>query len=278
MDNTSNITNSSKRYSSFIDEYRMVMNWTLAMESVYMVVGTALNLWLIVSILTSRDLRVVMRNQLIVNMSLVNIVQTIFKCPTMVFKCVYILHRIMLTREFFCHTYSIITTVEFVQSFIADWLMVFMVIIFITHILDIDLATKVTPQGSCICKAVMHLLPWLVAIIVTPISISQATRWYPCLLVPYRKLYIFETVYTIIPTCLTVLLMVVATILRFRRFSRGSNTASGNMAVHLIGKGPEIDNTLAYLLAAGICVLCEICNLIFVFEVISWKYRGYVHV
>ena len=274
MENASNITNASRRYSSFMAEYRMVMSWTLGMETVFMIVGTLLNLWLMLSILTSRDLRVRMRNQLIVNMSIINLVQTVIKSPVLILKCTAILHKVLLTREFFCHTYSIMTVVEFTQSFISDWLMVFIIAIFIANIMDMDLESKVTPQVSRLMKAILHLLPWFVAIVITTISISQVTRWYPCLLIPYRNLYIFEIVYTIIPTSLAVLLMVAAILLRIRRFNRGSSTADGNMGVQLIGKGPEIDNTFAYMLAGAICVACEICNLIFVFEIMDWKYRG----
>ncbi|RUS88964.1 hypothetical protein EGW08_003300, partial [Elysia chlorotica] len=274
MENASNITNTSRRYDSFMDEYRLVMSWTLGMETVFMLVGTALNLWLMLSILTSRDLRVRMRNQLVVNMNAVHLVHTMFTSPVIILQCIAVLKRVFWSYEFFCHTYSIIIIIEFIQSFIADWLMVFIMCIFISNITDIDLASKVTPLVSRLIKATMHLLPWLVAIIVTPISISQVTRWYPCLLVPYKQLYIFETVYTVIPTCLTVLLMVAAVVLRFRRFSTGSSTASGNMGVQLLGKGPEIDNTFAYLLAAAVCVACEICHLVFVFEIMDWKYRG----
>ncbi|GFS15638.1 hypothetical protein ElyMa_003192300 [Elysia marginata] len=275
MENASNITNSSKRHvSKYFEDYRMVVTWTLAIETVFMVVGTGLNLWFLLSILTSKDLRVRMRNQLIVNLNAVHLLQTTVKCPVLILKNAAVLHRVLLTREFFCHTYSIITSADQTQSFIADWLMVFIVGIFIANIMDVDVASKWTPQVSRFSKAAMHLLPWVVAIVVTPIGISQATRWYPCLVIPWRKLYIFETVYTIIPTAITLLLMVIAIVLRYRRFSHGSRTGGANMGVQLIGKGAEIDNTFAYVFAAFLCVACEVCHLIFSFEIIEWKYRG----
>lgn len=276
MENATNITNSSKGDNgrSYFSNYILLMRWTVGMETVYTIVGTMLNLWLLLSILTSRDLRVRMRNQLIVNLCIVHLVQTLIKGPLQILKSLNILYRLVMTWEFFCHTYSIIMNVDYAQSLLADWLMVFLVGIFIANILDLDVSSKWTPQVSLLSKAVMHLFPWIVAIIITPVAIHQASRGFLCLFVPYNKLFVFETAYTLIPLGITVLLIIVAVVLRYRRFSRGSSTSGANMAVILIGKGPEIDNVFAYILASAICIACEICHLIIAFEFAGRKYRG----
>ncbi|GFN93948.1 LOW QUALITY PROTEIN: hypothetical protein PoB_002045400 [Plakobranchus ocellatus] len=241
MDNASNITNKTWDKSEQIRIFLQVMTWTAALEIIFTVVGTFLNLWLLGSILTSRDLRVRMRNQLICNLSILNLVQTVIKSPAMTSIAIIFLYRIRVSIDVFCQTFSITTVVEFIQSFIGDWLMVFVIIIFIAHILDFDATAKLTPRTVKICKVVMHIAPWIAGIIITFISVVMLTRWHPCLIIPYEKMYAFEIAYTIIPTILSIVLLVVAFVLRQRRFSRGTSTASGHMGVQLLGRGPEID-------------------------------------
>ncbi|GFO19637.1 hypothetical protein PoB_004614200 [Plakobranchus ocellatus] len=168
------------------------------------------------------------------------------------------------------------TALELIQSFIHDWLMVLIVIIFIAHILDLNAEAKLTPQTLRVCKGVMNIAPWIAATILTVVGILSLRRSKLCFFFSSTKFYILEIPCTIIPTTLTIVLLVVAFVLRKRRFSRGTSTASGNMGVQLLGRGPEIDNTTAYVVAVAVFAICEICNQIYFFDAKNLIYRGVV--
>ncbi|GFO19635.1 hypothetical protein PoB_004614000 [Plakobranchus ocellatus] len=154
--------------------------------------------------------------------------------------------------------------------------MVLIVIIFISHILDLNAEAKLTPQALRVCKGVMNIAPWIVAIIFTIVGVLLLRRSNFCLSFSSTKYYILEIPCTIIPITLTIVLLVVAFVLRHRRFSRGTITASGNMGVQLLGRGPEIDNTIAYVVAVAVFAICEICNQIYFFDAKNNIYRGVV--
>ena len=238
-------------------EYKNALQAVYISHSVFIALGTSLNLWLFFSIVTSKDLRERFRNQLICNMAVLHLTESLIKSPVIIALILKTLSGETIKQP--CHFIATITNTERIQSFIVDWLLVFLVVLFLAQVLDFNLANKLTPLGLRIGKVVLHVLPWLAALVVTPSLVYFYQGGSSCLSAPYLSHYVFTAINTVTPIILSILLLILATTISCLRRQAWAST----MSAHLIIAPSNVDNYFAYIIAVVTSATCEVCNIAF---------------
>lgn len=130
------------------------------------VFGSAINIWLLLAILLDGTLRKRLRNQLICSLFIAYLIDTLSEFPVM------ITDRF---RTYFltCKEVTVRASVDFIQNAVENWLFVFLIAVFITQLLKLDLRTKMGPKFSRIGTFFILLCPWIVALFLIPVAVSM---------------------------------------------------------------------------------------------------------
>ncbi|RUS75774.1 hypothetical protein EGW08_016460 [Elysia chlorotica] len=238
-------------------EYRHALQAIYISHCVFVVIGTLLNLWLFFCIVTSKDLRERFRNQLICNMAVLHLTESLIKSPIIVAFILKVLSGNTIEEP--CHFIAAINNTERIQSFIVDWLLVFLVALFLAQVLGCSPPNKLTPLSLRIGKVLLHVLPWAAALVVTPSLVYFYQGENACLSPPYLSHFVFTSINTVTPVILSMVLAILATALScWRRQSWASR-----MGANLINGPRDVDSCFAYIAAVVTTAACEICNVAF---------------
>lgn len=254
-----NATNSTLKLEAYINSVRGLYTFYIAFNCVLCVLGTLVNVWFAGSILTSRNLRVSLRNQLLCNLAISHLIQTLFVCPAEVADTIDLINPPW-RKEIYCNAIAVWSILGHVQSGLDDWLVVFLVATFLLNSLKVDLRAKLSSGGEKACKCLMHLFPWALICTVTVVSIVVVFGSRYCHHVTYRNVWLFETLYTVLPNGVSLLLLILLYVLKRRQPAGGSRTVGQET--------DETDGPLAYILTMAVIVFCEANSLLMVFE---WK-------
>ncbi|GFO45992.1 hypothetical protein PoB_007249700 [Plakobranchus ocellatus] len=237
--------------------------------------GLFVNIWLFASIITSREIRVRMRNQIICSILILHLLEIVFMQSITFFKTIDILWVMEWPLFKTCYYLDYSLSMSLIETVISDYLIVIVCAIFLAQLLEFDPATRLTPVTLRLGKLAFLSFPWVLGLIAIPVSLELiAVKDYPCVKIDTSKHYVFCVIYTILPICLSIMLISAALLLRWRRFRLGPLTVQNNTGVQQMGLGAEIDNPLAYIAAVAVCVLCEIVSIFIIFEASSGHSRG----
>ena len=262
-----------------LDYIYSIIKGYVAFNFLLMLFGSAINLWFITCILTSRDLRHRLRTQLICNLSLSSLLVTLVKAPIMGVCFSLVVHRITMDWASICRLTTLVDVLDTLQSGLGDFLLVTLILLFIASELDFDLSTRLTPGTVRILKIAGHLTPWLVITIATAVAFRalQEETPYGSNSIHYKNVYLFPIFFTISPLGISILLLVAYRVLVWRRGGGGQGAGAGNgdsRGEQLVGQAPEKDSPYVYILAVVVAAGCELCQTILHFEWKDEKFRG----
>ncbi|GFR80147.1 hypothetical protein ElyMa_000574000 [Elysia marginata] len=244
-------------------------------DIVVLVLGGLSNGWLLASIMTSTTLRTRLRNQFICCLATVNILQEL--CVSSL-EVIYTMAFILRNRlGSTCALYVFYQLMTITCNILADLLVLMIAVVFLAQVLDFVPESKFSPRYLRIGKIGLLAFPWAFAVVVGPPSLlAISSKRGNCLFPDYRLFYIIEFVFTVFPLCVASVIIGVGVVLRCTRFGRGNITAQGNMGVQLMGSGPEIDSSLAYIGAVVVCAATETLMLLVYFNWGMAKSTGWI--
>lgn len=252
-------------YTLSDDDLGPTDNIIFIVSSIIIVVGTVLNLWFLVAILRSEKLRSCLRNKIICNIFVLHLMDSAVVMPALF--AGYFSYRS--GRDFACLFYEIIRIIQLIHETITNWQLVILVVVFIVHIEDFDIKRKLSPRIVQIGTWAVLAMPWAISVLVVP---GVSAKWRECVVHTHETRQILKIIDTVVPTILCVILLLVAVLLRYRRFNLGH---ARSMRTELISQGPETDSPLAYIVAVVISSTCEVMRLMELFDVVLWRY-GYI--
>uniref|UniRef100_A0A0B7BJK5 G-protein coupled receptors family 1 profile domain-containing protein n=1 Tax=Arion vulgaris TaxID=1028688 RepID=A0A0B7BJK5_9EUPU len=260
--NETNVTDTTN-YNSLDVSLYMLIYYTLAI--IIYVCGTLINIWFLAAILSSQDMRSRLRNKLICNTIILHLVDGILVMPIAT-------GSYLSGSDYNCVLQTALDSIRQIQDFIGNWLLVMLIVVFIAQIQDFNPGIKLTPRAVIVGTIGLLTFPWIVSIIVVPITTHEI--YYKvtgirgsCFPALQDAITIFKYLDTVLPILLAVILLAVAAVLRYRRFT------SGSMQIELINRGPEIDNTFAYVTAVVVSILCDFLQIIvFIGNVNLYRY------
>ena len=274
MSNDSNVS-SSRRYT-IPDEYIRATITLTTFETIFAVTGVLINAWLLTSILTSVTIRSRLRNQIICCIALLHLLEDLLVSSIHIIRYLNFLKQWRLSLFWRnCQTYNYLWIMNVIFCTAEDVLIVILACVFLAQVLDFDPASKLSSSRLKIGKVALALFPWVFALVAGPPTLVGISRWRnsKCMLVKWREYFIVESVFTVTPLCVAAVVIAVAVLFRCARFGRGSITAQGNMGVHLMGSGREIDSSLAYIGAWLVCAASETLLLVCWFQLKNRTYR-----
>ncbi|KAK0048682.1 hypothetical protein Bpfe_021962 [Biomphalaria pfeifferi] len=220
-----------------------------AFHGIVIISGTLLNLWLLLAIATSQELRSRMRNKLLISTCVHHLLLCLVEGPlhtTFAFSSDY--------GHFCSHFYAAIN-IELILDFVSNYTLLTMVIVFVLQLMDLKLSVWLSSLGQRLVTVGVILLPWVASLITIPAMIMGSAK----LAVECSFPYYFETfslLDTVIPLSLAIVITVVAVLKKRRRFRAGF-TSSG-MQVELLILGPEMDEAKTYVAAVGVALCCDL--------------------
>lgn len=222
------------------------------------VVGTVLNIWFLAAILSSSVHRSRLRNKIICSSFVLHLLNCAIILPT----------RLGINaryQSFNCALYAALSNVDLMQDLVANWLLIELISVFIAQIQDFNPRSRLNSRAATIGTVVLLAFPWVASLVIVPIIALEYYKHIPdedkfCFFVTYDALEVMRSIDTALPIILAILLVTAAAIMRYRRFTPRS---SPGMQIELLDPGPEIDNTLAYVIAVIVATLCDFLRLIF---------------
>ncbi|KAK0048684.1 hypothetical protein Bpfe_021964 [Biomphalaria pfeifferi] len=217
---------------------------------IVVVAGTLLNLWLLLAIATSQELRSRMRNKLLISTCVLHLLFCLVEGPlhtTFAFSSGY--------GHFCSHFYAAIN-IELILDFVSNYTLLTMVIVFILQLMDLKLSVWLSSLGQRLVTVGVILLPWVASLITIPAMIMGSAKVLITLecSIPYSYATM-RLLDTVIPLSLAAVITVVAVLKKRRRFRAGF-TSSG-MQVELLSPGPEMDEAKTYIAAVGVALCCD---------------------
>ena len=256
----SEMANGKSFYDWFILHYGAKIKIVIGFDGLLCTIGTFVNLWFLWSILSSVALRRTLRNQLICNLIIAHLFQTLILSPAEIAYLVDILNPPW-TQASLCNTETVESIIGHIQSALADWLVVFLVGTFCASSLRLNLAAKITPRCSTALQVAMHIFPWILVVTVTSVSIQVLFGPEKCHNIPSSQRYVYETMYTILPTCISILLLIICVAKRNQ-----ATSPQTSMARQQLETAPETDRLSAYVVMIIIVILCEIASILVNFQ------------
>ncbi|RUS83480.1 hypothetical protein EGW08_008730 [Elysia chlorotica] len=227
----------------------------IGFESLLCVAGTLANLWFLWSILSSSRLRRSMRNQLLCNLMIAHLVQTLIVSPVEIAEYIHIINPPW-DFDVYCRLEAMENIVGHIHSALTDWIIVFLVGLYCANRLNLNLAAKVGPRLGTMCQVAIHTIPWIIVVTATSVTFSKFVGLGRCQYVPSYQKFLLETFYTIIPSILSVL-MLLALCVMVRRQSDIAHTDMRRQADLALSS----DRMVAYVAIVGITWVCEIANI-----------------
>ncbi|CAL1541676.1 unnamed protein product [Lymnaea stagnalis] len=261
-------TNSSVSYEDYIpdEDFTSLLStlWRVWFAGHYLSIGLGivLNLWLLLAILTSRDIRARMRNKIVCSFCVLHLLNCLLFTPMEleITRLMRLFHRVS------CYVLSSVHHVLLMQDFISNWTLVLLVIVFVAQICDYKPCARFKRSTIAIGTYALLALPWVASLVTIPgittptfysfvrnLNVSLA-YFEGCIFVTSDAFLIIKSLDTMVPLLVAVGLLSAAVVLRRRRFTRGF---SSGMQVELLDRGPEVDDHFGYTAAVVVTSVCD---------------------
>ncbi|XP_013070643.2 uncharacterized protein LOC106057826 [Biomphalaria glabrata] len=224
---------------------------------IVMVSGTLLNLWLLLAIATSQELRSRMRNKLLISTCVLHLLLCLVEGPLET--------TFDYSNEHLCSHFYAAINIELMLDFVSNYTLLTMVIVFVLQLMDLKLSVWLSMLRQRLVTVGVISLPWVASLITIPAMVmgSAKVRITPECSVPYSHATM-RLLDTLLPLSLAAVITVVAVLKKRRRFRAGF-TSSG-MQVELLSPGPEMDEAKTYVAAVGVALCCDSIIALFEFE------------
>ncbi|BFZ20419.1 hypothetical protein BsWGS_23458 [Bradybaena similaris] len=258
--NSSNVT-----YTDFIDysSIKEAIRVQGAITIVIAIVGTTLNLWFLAAMLSLADVRSRLRNKIICSSFVLHLISGTIILP--VIGCYE-----LISFSISCVQHSILAHLYFITELISNWQLVMLLAVFLAQIMDFDPTSKLSSGAATLGTIGLLVLPWAASLVIVPVITHEYWKYspyqyYDCHNIHPDSMDAFRSLDTAVPIVLAIVLLIIATYFKYRRFNLRNSSQS--MHVELIGRGPEIDNTCVYVLAIAVSIVCDLPQLLMTFDV-----------
>ncbi|KAI8794796.1 hypothetical protein BgiBS90_005172 [Biomphalaria glabrata] len=216
---------------------------------VTIVLGTLLNLWLLLAIVTCPEMRSRIRNKLIVSNCVLYLVQCLVEGPLDV--------AALSSDTKSCSIFHAVINIMLMLDFVSNYTLLTMVIVFVLQLMDLKLSVWMSELKQLVVTLGVLLIPWVASLLTIPAMVTTSDKYIIFADCPIPRSYlIFRIVNTIVPLMLAAGVSVAAALMKRRRFSAGLNPSG--MQVELLSPGPEMDEAKTYLVAVAVSFLCDI--------------------
>ncbi|XP_012941852.1 uncharacterized protein LOC101863766 [Aplysia californica] len=251
----SNSTNSSNIIKLTID-LKALDTAQNSFYGIFIVLGVPINLWFLVALLRSPEFQARLRNKLVSSLLVAQLLET------GVIMSVYLIVKFVFRSRSFtpemCSVMSLSRNLTIIQDFIANWTVVLIVAVFLAQVNDFDLSHRLTPLALRIVGIGLPAIPWFVSLLLIPIITKvEAIPKFFCVLAKKQSMVIFKSLDCIVPILAATVLLAVAAFQKRRRYAAGS----GVMKSELIGRGPQIDSVIPYVVIVSTAIVFDSPNM-----------------
>lgn len=225
----------------------------LAFSSAVFALGTLLNTWFLLAVMTSQSHRSKLRSQLLCNLCVLHLGVSLVKSPLMVF-----FSKLLLDAAYWstmCDSLSLAIPLELVHSFLLDWLLVFTATVYLASVLGLDPAKRIGKRAVAVGKVLLNTLPWIASPALYPLlrDLFVSPDW--CQNQVATRKHTYALVNLTVPTLACIVIISVACGLYCKRVSgaTGKKSLWNRMLRHEGG----IDNPLIYFLTVGMSAALE---------------------
>ncbi|XP_059144011.1 uncharacterized protein LOC131931288 [Physella acuta] len=260
--NTTNGTDwhPSVRLQNFL---KAVLRVYISSDSLCIILGNVINIWLLLAILTSSDIRSRIRNKILACLCVCNIAESSILAPLELS-----LNLRQVDRNV-CILVELMYHLQCVLDFCSNWYLVIIFILYIIQIKDIDVSVYVNPTFHKIGPVLLVVSPMIIAILTVPVImkvyhdefLNLHKISYTCVFPTYSSLMIFKILDSVLPILMVIILLVIALYLRRQRLLIESS--GGSMEVELINRTSPLDNVLPYVLAVAATFVCNILEVVY---------------
>ncbi|BFZ20416.1 hypothetical protein BsWGS_23455 [Bradybaena similaris] len=260
--NRSNATNATYAYADY-SSLKTAADVEYALLLLMSIVGTPVNLWFLAALLSSADLRSRFRNKIICNNCILHLVTCVIIIPVASYYYSNYEYISCVQQSMLWHLYFLI-------ELAGNWQLVILIAVFLAQITDFDPTSKLSSGAATLGTVGLLAFPWAASLVTVPVITHaywkySSFQYYDCMGLHFDSAAAFRSIDTAAPIILAVVLVIIAAFFKYRRFHLRNSSRS--MHVELIGRGPEIDNTLFYVVAVAVAIVCDLPQLLVRFDV-----------
>ncbi|KAH9489189.1 hypothetical protein Btru_044447 [Bulinus truncatus] len=279
---TSNVTywvdDSHWTYDIDIDILRKVY---LSVYCLGIILGIPFNLWLLLTITTSSQLRSRMRNKIL---SLI-CCQHLLECGVL-FTFVIDLYR-RLSKFISCTEITAFYNIQLICDFISNWNVFLLIIFYVFDLFRLQPCRRLTSTAVTAATAVILLSPWVLSLVLTPSimvfyhaqrpsfgNLSDIVTYLSCLQPTGDSYIAYKSLDTALPLVTSTVALAVGVALRQWLLTRGDS-----MATELISDEPqETDGIVPILAILAVTYICDFSAILAYFRaiIVYDSYENYI--
>ena len=241
----------------------------LCSDSLTILLGSIINLWFFISIVSSRELRSKLRNQVICSVTLYQLVKLFLFLLPQDFQVVSRSFPTVPTLFTKCSFVDYMYTFSLADSIIPHYSIAILSFVFLAQVFDYDPTSNIRWTIVRMARFALLLFPWVLGFAAAPPSLVLISHsGYPCLTIDRSKIYALVIAYTFVPIVMSLVVVLTAAVFKCRRFHYQDQ--------RLMGRDAQVDSSLTYLAAVVVCILCgagEVARCIdFTTRSYNWRY------
>ncbi|KAK0066558.1 hypothetical protein Bpfe_003990 [Biomphalaria pfeifferi] len=271
--------------SNWIDDidFNALSKVHLAMYSLNILLGMPFNLWLLLVLLTSAELRSRLRNKILAFICVQHLVESALIFPLIV----DLYRRYNSFKSLSCLEIALFYNFQLISDFVSNWNVFLLMLFYVFHVFHFQPCWTLSSKAVAVLTCSMLTLPWVISAVLTPSvmkffhdrrqvfeNTSEIMSYLKCLQPIGDSYVIYKSLDTAVPLFASTLLLVAGILLK-----RWGLSGSRGMASELIEQErPEVDSIVSYIAALIVTYICDFGVILAYFEVIHvyGTYENYI--
>ncbi|BFZ00702.1 hypothetical protein BsWGS_03741 [Bradybaena similaris] len=254
--------------------YDLYKNYDIAsiiVNSTVAVAGTLINIWFLVALLLSPEIRSGIRNKIICGMLVAHLTEAVILCPFAVISSASFLLRT--TSSLDCSFWTIENNIYHIQDFVGNWYLFILLSVYTAQVMNFE--PKLTPLRIKILTVAAFVAPCVFAVLFVPLTMkSFYLRYFDdrCFFSTRDALKVFTSLETAVPLTLSGLLLVATAVLKYRRYPQGRS--SDTLHAQLIDAGSQINSLHPFIAIFVTAVASDFCMMMWFYK--PWFFKGLI--
>ncbi|CAG5135549.1 unnamed protein product [Candidula unifasciata] len=256
MSNNSGVDNNSSEWGNYsiveADTYMKYLITYMALDTIFAVAGTSINVWFLTAMLLSPKIRSRLRNKIICGMLVVNLIASAIICPFFIIRTAA--DFLIEDHVVHCYVYTVHNNIYYIQNFLSNWYIFILVCVYTAQVMNFE--PVFTPQWvKMLLTAVIITSPCVFAVFFVPLTRTNYGETFDgCTINTQELVRVYKSLDTIVPQALIILLFVATAVLKLRRYLQGH---SDTLRVQLIDDITPADHWYPFVALLVTAVLSD---------------------
>ncbi|BFZ00689.1 hypothetical protein BsWGS_03728 [Bradybaena similaris] len=252
--NASGWANHSSQYTNSFSYFFKAL---ITVDSTFAVAGTLINVWFLAALLLSPEIRARIRNKVICGMLVVNLTEAAILCPLSIVRLASVLLGVHDRLD--CYFETAYDIIYHIDDFLGNWFLV--ILLGVNTVQLTNIRPIVTPLWTKMLTALIFVTPCVFILLFVPLTMEGYYHGGKrCLTSTFQLIKVYISLDTAVPLILSVILLVMAAVIKCRRYLQGRSSRS--LRVQLIDDESQVDPLHPFVAVFVTVVASDFCLMV----------------